>query len=213
MAHPLRNKILVMIIGPSATGKSSLMNRVVKHDNEFARISGFTTRQPRPNDEPGLYRYLSVDAAQSLIQSGAYVQYAIHPSTGDIYGTELRDYPAQYNLKDTLTDAVEPFRKLPFARTVAISLTAPAEDWKRWFKVRYPEKTEEATKRLDEAVRSIEWSLAQRNDHYWLINRDSELDACADKLISCATQQDKGDDGRRHAEAMLRLIQSGVWAT
>lgn len=207
----LKDKILVMVIGPSAIGKSSLMNHVVSHDEAFARVSGFTTRQPRANDEPGLYRYLSEDEARSLIQNDACVQYAVYPGAGTIYGTQPQDYPGRYNLKDTLTKAVAPFRKLPFARAEAISLTVPADTWKRWFRQRYPHESEEALKRLQEARLSVEWSLAQTDRHYWLINHEGMLDQTAERLIGIVKGDQEGDDGQMHAEAILQLIERGIW--
>lgn len=172
-----------MIVGPVAVGKSSLMNEVVAQNNEFGRVSGFTSRAARPNDEPGLYRYVSDDQAQNLIQSQNTVQYAVHPTTGAIYGTQLVDYPKHYNMLDTLANVVDELRTLPFEQTITVSLTTDPDAWTSWLMQRYPNPSDERTKRLKEAILSIEWSLGQTTNHYWLVNQPNQLNRTAERLI------------------------------
>lgn len=180
----LANKTLVMIVGPAAIGKSSLMNTVTNQDQEFGRVSGFTTRQPRSNDEPGMYRYITDQEASSLIANNDVVQYAVHPTTNAAYGSQVMDYPKTYNMLDTLSNVVDELRALPFKRTVVISLTANADAWQEWFLARYPRASDERTKRLQEAILSIEWSLGQTRDHAWIVNAPEELESTANQLIA-----------------------------
>ena len=208
--NELADKTLIMIVGPSAVGKSTLMNEVVKLSGSFARVSGFTTRPPRADDEPGLYRYITSKEAEKRIRENKLVQYAVHPSTGVTYGTEPSDYPGEYNLLDTLSNVVIKLRALPFRETVTISLTAPAEQWREQFLMRYPIQSEDALKRLTEAKLSIEWSLAQTNSHAWLNNQRGELRHTAQRLIDIATHGRAGDDDT-NARAILERIERGVW--
>jgi guanylate kinase len=205
----LANKVLVMIVGPTAVGKSSLMNEVASLDSEFARVSGFTTRQPRANDEPGLYRYISKEAARRLIeQDGAVVQFAIHPTTGDMYGTQPADYPAQFNVLDTLSTVVGGLQSLPFKDTVTISLTTEPEFWRTWVLARYPEANEERSKRLQEARQSIEWSMAQTSKHFWLINRPNDLHTTAEELINIVKTGVGLSDPPLQASELLGAVKS-----
>lgn len=184
MMEALHGKTLVMIVGPTSVGKSSLMNKVVELDTDFARVSGFTTREQRPNDEPGLYRYVNESEAQAIIASPDLIQYAINPANNKLYGTTVMDYPGRINLQDTLSGAVEFYKTVPFERHIVISLTAPSETWAQWLTARYPEAGMERAKRLQEAIASIEWSLSQADNHYWLVNQPGQLDAVARHLIS-----------------------------
>ena len=206
----LKDKTLVMIVGPSAIGKSTLMNEVVRQSDSFKRVSGFTTRAPRADDEPGLYRYISNEETKERIRENKLVQYAIHPSTGVIYGTEPSDYPGTYNLRDTLSSVVLELRTLPFRTSITISLTAPAEQWREQFLMRHPKQSQDALKRLTEAKLSIEWSLAQTNNHVWLNNPRGELQYTAQRLIAIVSQGQTGDDGT-NARAILERIERGVW--
>lgn len=184
----IKDKTLVMIVGPAAIGKSSLMNVVVAKDDEFGRVSGFTTRPARSNDEPGMYRYISADEATNLIERDDVIQHAVHPTTGAMYGSQAVDYPKAYNMLDTLSNVVDNLRGLPFKRTVTVSLTTNPDNWQDWFLKRYPNPSQERTKRLEEAIISIEWSLAQLDDHFWLVNAPDSLTTTADRLISIVRQ-------------------------
>lgn len=183
----LADKTLVMIIGPAAVGKSTLMNATCAFQDDFSRVSGFTSRPPRTDDEPGLYRYVTQQAAEQLVASGKTVQHAVHPTTGVMYGTLVSDYPNRFNLRDTLSGVVDELRNLPFRRTITISLTTDPDSWVGWLTQRYPKASPERTKRLQEAVLSTTWSLAQTHDHYWLVNAPGKLEATARQLIDIAT--------------------------
>jgi guanylate kinase len=209
MNDKLADKTLVMLIGPSAIGKSTLMNEVIRQNSDFGRVGGFTTRDPRPNDEPGQYRYLDKPEVEHKIAEHTLVQYAIFPTTGQIYGTEIEDYPAKYNLKDILANAVDDFRALPFERIVTISLTAPNEQWQKWFMDRYPAPSDEANKRLGEATLSIDWSLRDP-ETYWLENSTGNIQNAARELIDIVLQQPPITQSP-HPRAMLEQIERGIW--
>ena len=205
----LHDKTLVMLVGPSCIGKSSLMSEAVRQDTAYGRVSGFVTRAPRPDDDPGMYRYISKDEAARKIRDGETVQSAVSPTTGQIYGSEPQDYAATFNLLDTLANVVDELRLLPFERTVTISLTAPADDWRQWFLARYPKPSEDAQKRLEEAKLSIEWSLGD-SQTYWLENPAGELAKTAQALRHIVTSQPPRHTPE-NARALLTLLEKGLW--
>lgn len=197
-----------MLVGPTAVGKSTLMNEVVKLDAEFARVSGFTTRQPRDNDEPGMYRYVSSAVARRMIEQDDVVQFAIHPTTGDIYGTQLVDYPKTFNLLDTLSTVVDGLQSMPFQRTVTVSVTTEPAAWQAWLLDRYPQASEERTNRLEEARQSIEWSMQQRADHFWLVNRPNDLATTAQELIAIVHSGTGTSEPPHQAQDLLNSVNS-----
>jgi len=205
----LQDKTLIILVGPTAIGKSTLMNKVIRLHPEFGRVTGFTTRGPRPNDEPGQYRYLIKEEVERKIANNELVQYAIFPTTKQIYGTEILDYVKTYNIKDILANAVDSFRLLPFQKTITISLTAPAQEWRKWFLSRYPKPSDEAMKRLEEAKLSIEWSLSD-TETYWLENLPDHLANTAQALIDIAIDQPPRVVPEDPA-AILQLIEKGIW--
>ncbi len=202
----LHGKTLVMLVGPTAVGKSSVMNEAVRFDTAFARVSGLTTRARRPNDEPGLYRYVSDKDAQRLIARHELVQYVVHPTTGKLYGTEPKDFPGYYNLQDTLSNSVAFYKSLPFARHVTVSLTTSPAAWTAWLDERYPIGDAERRKRLLEAKSSIEWSLARNESNHWLVNAPGNLRQTAERLIAIARGTSDATTPPPEAEDLLRTV-------
>lgn len=203
----LRDKSLVMIVGPTAVGKSTLMNEVVRLDTEFKRVKSFTTRPPRDNDEPDQYFYVSKEEFNQLKTDGKTVTDTIFPTTGQVYGTLAESYWARYNLLDTLANSVDLYRHLPFERTVTISLVASPHQWRDWLLERYPEPSPERTKRLEQARQSLDWSLAQTEDHYWILNERDEQTATAKQIVAIARGEAEGLAGLAHdAGNMLGVV-------
>lgn len=205
----LADKTLVMIVGPSAIGKSTLMNEMVQAHSGFAYVHSFTTRAPREGEQ-SYYRFIDKQTAEDLRQTGQSVTYFEHPTTHDIYGTTPESYPGKYNLLDTLSGSVADYRELPFAGTITIALTAPAEAWRSWFLSRYPEPSPEAEKRLEEAKISITWALNDPETH-WLANPQGQLATTAKGAIAITLDPPAERSTSEHPHAMLELIERGLW--
>ena len=210
LSHTLAEKSLIMIVGPSAVGKSAVMSEVVRRNPSFGRVTSFTTRRPRSDEEAGTYRYISREEAETLIRKSKTVQYAIHPTTNMIYGSTLNDYPNKYNMLDTLSSAVIELESLPFKQTMVISITTPADQWRDRFLARYPGPSDEALKRLEEARQSIEWSLAHPKI-YWLSNPQGGLPQVAAQLIELAKYPERHTSVPPEPHAILELIERGLW--
>lgn len=205
----LANKTLVMIVGPAAIGKTTLMNKVVELNDDFAYVRSFTTRRRREN-ELSHYDFISRDEALSLQQKGKTITFFEHPTTGDIYGTTAASFPARYNLLDTLSTTVPSYRQLPFVETTVISLTAQADEWRSWFTARYPLLSNEANKRLEEAAQSIRWSLSDTTTH-WLLNPVGKTRHTAKQLVELVTLAPAPSSPPVEAERILALIDRGIY--
>lgn len=198
-----------MIVGPTAIGKSTIMREVTARDPSFGYVRSFTTRQKR-DGEVSSYDHVSKDQAEILLRSDEIVTSFTHP-TGDTYGTTHSSFGAEYNLLDTLSGTVAIYRDLPFKGHVVVSLTTIPDEWSSWLANRFPDRGPEYLKRLHEAKRSIEWSLAQSADHHWLVNaRGCEADV-ADRLIKIAKSDPASDSGgvalaKQMLETVDRLI-------
>ena len=206
--HELSQKTLVMLVGPSCIGKSTLMNEVTRQNPEaYGYVNSFTTRSQRQG-EVTHYNFISKEEALSLHDAGQTITYFEHPTTHDRYGTTIASYTSPINLLDTLSGSVKGYRDLPFKKTITISLTTSPEKWREWFLERYPAPSDEATKRLAEAKQSIRWSLDDA-ETLWLINDDTietVATRCADIIVGLRSS----DDGRPCAENILGLIDT-LW--
>lgn len=207
--NSLDQKVLIMIVGPAAIGKTTLMNTVVKLDSECSYVRSFTTR-PRRQNEISHYHFISRTEALDLRRTGKTITFFEHPTTRDIYGTTAESYQTRFSLLDTLSTTVKEYRNLAFERTITISLTASPEQWREWFVSRYPEPSEEASKRLKEAEYSITWSLTDPKSH-WLLNPAGETELTARTLIHLITSDIPQSSPPDEAKALLAFIQSGIY--
>eukprot|EP00928_Gymnodinium_smaydae_P089486 TRINITY_DN73441_c0_g1_i1.p1 TRINITY_DN73441_c0_g1~~TRINITY_DN73441_c0_g1_i1.p1 ORF type:complete len:263 (-),score=51.89 TRINITY_DN73441_c0_g1_i1:86-805(-) len=82
-------KDVVVIVGPSGVGKSTLIKRLMsEYEGAFGFSVSHTTRQPRPGEVNGVhYNFTEVDKMREAIGKGAFIEHAnVH---GNIYGTSF----------------------------------------------------------------------------------------------------------------------------
>jgi len=223
VAAQLKEKNLIMFVGPASVGKSFLMNHIMEHDIDFGRVSVFTTREARPDDEPGMFRNLphddaNVTALLGKIQRGEVVQYAVHPTSGRIYGSEITDYGRPeitdygrpFSMLATLSGIVNTLRKLPFQTTHVIGLAVDPDIWLNRFYERYPEPSDERTKRLQEAAQSLQWLLdpAHIQEINWIDNSSSNEAEAVQAVINTVKFNKRTDPATlRIAHSMLERLQ------
>lgn len=208
IVNQLHEKTLAMVVAPSACGKSYLTQSIATHDAECARVVDFTTRPQRADDPIGEFQYFahddaSVSAILDTIHRHEVVQYMVHPTTGYLYWTEIRNYPGTYNVLETISNVVTVLRTLPFARTLVVGVVVETTQWQQWFNARFPASDPERIKRLQEAVSSLEWltDVTHADLIHWVIN-DPARDATA-TMVDIVKNGRGGDDGRDIALAML----------
>lgn len=215
IAAQLQEKNLVMFVGPASVGKSFLMNHIMERDVDFGRVSVFTTREARADDEPGMFRNLphddaNVTALLDKIQQGEVVQYAVHPTSGRFYGSEIADYGKPFNMLATLSGIVNNLRQLPFQTTHVIGLAVDPDIWLQRFYERYPEPSDERTKRLQEAVVSLQWLLdpAHIQEINWVDNSSSNEAEAVQAVINTVKFNKRTDPATlRIAHSMLERLQ------
>ncbi len=78
------NRVLV-IAGPSAVGKTTVMKRILKLYPEFEFVRSATTREARNDSHKSEYIYLSVDEFKKRVSDGKMLEYT--EFGGNLYGT------------------------------------------------------------------------------------------------------------------------------
>jgi hypothetical protein len=84
-----------------------------------------------------------------------------------------------------------------------IGVVVDLEQWKQWFMKRYPDISSDRTKRLQEAVTSLEWltDTTHADLIHWVIN-DPARD-CTSTILDIVKNNARGDDGQAIALDML----------
>lgn len=205
----LRDKTLIMLVGPTSSGKSTIIQAANAIDKSFSYVQSFTSRQQRDVNDNS-YMFLLPQQVAYLHDTNQTVTYIHHPTTGNIYGTTISSYRTEFCVLDTLYSTVNTYFSLPFAHITVVSLTTPADKWVEHFHQRFDYETEDAKKRIEEAKLSIRWSLTQKSNHHWLVN-DSTPEAAAQKLIEIARGKSRGDDGEHIAQELLDRLGHPLW--
>ena len=88
---------LLILAGPSGTGKTTLCERMVAvHSPALRRVVTATTRPPRPGEQDGVdYHFLDTDAFTAGIEAGGFYEWAwVHGKHR--YGTLKREIAAGF---------------------------------------------------------------------------------------------------------------------
>ena len=96
--------LLIIISGPSGSGKGTVLNEVFAADNNLAYSVSCTTRQARPGEQDGVhYHYISFDEFNKNIAEGKMLEYAEY--CGNLYGTNAAYVEKQRDLgKDVVLE-------------------------------------------------------------------------------------------------------------
>jgi len=90
-----RDRIFFLISGPSGTGKTTLLRRVLSESEGLKKLVSTTTRQRRPTERDGNdYYFVSRQEFERMIEEGQMVEWKL--IFGDYYGltrNELTRYP------------------------------------------------------------------------------------------------------------------------
>jgi guanylate kinase len=156
-----RMKQLFVISGPSAVGKSSVVNEILKIDSTIDKIITCTTREMRKSERDGVdYFFLKKDDFLSEIEKGNLIEYS--EVYGNYYGVLFSTVQEKMNSqKDSiLVINWEGFLKIKKAiqkNVYGIFLLPPSlEDLATRIKLRGEDSQEVIQKRIGKAMEDIE---------------------------------------------------------
>lgn len=198
---------LMAIMGPSAVGKTTIMEMAEKKSPLLHMVSNNTSRAVRPGEKQGAeFSFMTKEQMVEGIKHGAFVQVVMNP-WGDLYGTRLQDYfLGKVGLLAIISSAIPTFRKLFPDLKIAFIVPSSYEAWMQHFLAREASE-EDKTKRLQEASTSIGFALADKGARFVL---NDELDKAVDRLIQVAegAKPDDEDQARQLAAQYLEKLKT-----
>lgn len=214
----LREVTLVPLIGVFAVGKTAIMEAATTIDVDFGRVRSFTTREQRPGESADTYDFLphnekTLASLLKQINRRELVQFAVHPTTGHIYGSRPEDYSKPYAMLDTMPTSLPNLYPLPFKGIQKIAVVTSPEQWLTRLEGRLATTApEDINKRLAEGVMSLEWCLAQTSDLAWLHNGEKSLVDVAHEFISLVKEEKQGEDSasREYSRLLLGALRNLV---
>ena len=168
VVNQIKNATLLMIIGPSGAGKTSVIKQ-----SGLAYVPPDTTRAPRAGEVDGKDYYFLKDFDRVLedIKQGEFLQIAVGPA-GDLYATKASSYPTGgIGVMTVMADVIPLFRQLGFKDTHSMFIAPPSYDeWMRRLNDHSSNKSQLAG-RLNEAIRSFSFVLSDNQTHF-ILNED-----------------------------------------
>lgn len=80
---------IVVLVGPSGSGKSKIAARFLSKTNRFEKLVSYTTQDPTAVEENKWYNYVSLDTFRSMCDSGEMFQSTMYAGHG--YGSRKAD--------------------------------------------------------------------------------------------------------------------------
>jgi guanylate kinase len=196
----MANINMLAIVGPSASGKTTVIRALTKAHPEFGVVLDETSRAPRKDEEQGVdMLFRGRDEIIDDARKGRLIQVAIGPN-GDFYSTRISSYPAErISTLPLVPAAVEEFRKLPVGSfKSAFMVPATFELWQDWLRKQAADSdwTEEQKQgRLKEAKFSYEFALADTEMHF-VLNEETTA-----RAVSRLVQVSRGQTPAEESEA------------
>jgi guanylate kinase len=190
-------------VGPSASGKTTLMKALVKASPKFKFILDETSRSPRPNEVDGVdFLFYTKEEILRDLKNGELVQVALGPN-GDLYSTRLSSYPEDaIGIIALVPPAVKEFRQLPIKSFKSAFIVPKSFDiWQQWLAKQTEAGSwseEKLQSRLAEAKQSYEFALNDNNIRFIL---NDEIDRAAGRLEQVVAGQPPADERRARSIA------------
>jgi guanylate kinase len=171
----VRKGMLLVISGPSGTGKGTLIERLMKEDPTLVFSVSATTRAPRPGEIEGVhYHFVTNERYDQLVAENAFVEYAnVH---GNRYGTLRSEVYERLERGENVVLDIDVQGALNVIASekekVSIFILPPSMQELRSRLTGRGTETEEAVeRRLHNAV----WEISQKDKYeYKVINDDLE---------------------------------------
>ena len=173
---------LVVISGPSGTGKGTVISELLKLRPELNFSVSATTRKPRPNEVNGVeYTFLSHDRFREMINNNEFLEYAQY--VGEFYGTPVKPIIESINSGNSIVLDIEvQGAKQIMSKdidAITIFITAPSmEELEARLRGRGTDSNEKILKRLERARQE----LAEKDNYDYIVINDSTSRAAEEIL-------------------------------
>lgn len=213
-AKAMEEVSLIGLVGPSATGKTTIMEYLARSNPAFHYVVGETSRQPRDNEQNGVdYFFRYKDEIVQELQQGKLIQAIIGPN-GDLYCTRAENFSqSAMNLFPLVPLGVKQFRALALrAFETAFVVPAGFDLWQSWLakQAKAGDWTAEKLKgRLTEAKESFEFAL---NDKAMKFVLNDTTEKAVRRLQQVARGQSPDDEAQARTTATdnyHRLLELG----
>ncbi len=199
--------LLIVVTGPSAVGKGTICDALLKEAPDIRFSVSCTTRPRRPHETHGVeYFFLSHEEFRQKIEAGEFLEWA--EVYGNYYGTprkyveEVTDAGQDVILDIDMVGARAVREKYPGAVSVFV-IPPSLEELHKRIRGRGTEDEEAVQRRLQEAPRWIQEGLEY---DYVIVNDDLQR---AVEHLKAIIQAEKSRTVRQGGQLIRRLLEKG----
>jgi len=87
--YALNEPSIIVLVGPSGSGKSKIATKVLSKTDQFEKLSSYTTNDPTAVEMNTWYNYVSLDTFREMCESGEMFQSTMYAGHG--YGSRKSD--------------------------------------------------------------------------------------------------------------------------
>jgi guanylate kinase len=175
----------ILVIGPTGSGKSVLINYVREQFSDLLFPVTYTTREKRPGYESSSYRFLSVEEFQEKAASGDFIEWAQYG--GNVYGTSKEEITTGLSegkvmLKEMEVQGVRQIQSLlPKDELALVYIDAGSwDELEKRIRARAPISDEEVALRKKRFEDEVPF---KDNADFVIPNPPGELDTAKEKLV------------------------------
>ncbi|KAL0901634.1 hypothetical protein ABMA27_006845 [Loxostege sticticalis] len=165
----------LVLCGPSGSGKSTLLKRLLKEfPDKFGFSVSHTTRNPRPGEKDGVhYHFTNKEDMTAAVAKGEFIETATF--SGNMYGTSKRAVDdvrrtGKICVLDIEIEGVKQVKTTDLDPLLVFVMPPSIEELERRLRARNTECEEALRKRLDTAIREIEFGKQPGNFHIIIMN-------------------------------------------
>ena len=180
-------KQVVVIAGPSGSGKNSLINAILKTHKNCVRLVTATTRQPRPGEKNGVdYYFFTPEEFDRHMSEGHIPEHRYVQELNTYYGTYLPDLDKHIKAGHIVFAQVDiegaKLLKEKYNATTIFIMPESLEQFKGRLRVRNPEWDE---KEFNARLKITETEMRQHAPQYdyRVINADGALPETTAQVI------------------------------
>lgn len=187
----------LFLCGPSGTGKSTLLNRLLNdYPNTFGFSVSHTTRKPRPGEIDGVhYHFTDKEAMQSAVSGGEFLESATF--SGNMYGTSIKavstvQEAGKICVADVDMEGIKQIRKSGSLNPLFIFISPPSmEELEKRLRNRNTENDESLAARLEVARKEMEFGNTPGIFHKIILNDnvDKAYEALKEFIITEINKQ------------------------
>jgi guanylate kinase len=191
------------LVGPSASGKTTIIKALIKASPRVKFILDETSRAPRPNEVSSVdFLFRTKEEILQNAKAGKLVQVAIGPND-DLYCTHLSSYPTgAIGIIALVPPAVKEFRQLPIKSfQAAFIVPYNFEAWQQWLTKQAKAgdwSQEKLQSRLAEAKQSYEFALNDKSIQFVL---NDKIDQAVKRLEQVVAGQPPADEQQARTTA------------